>query len=182
MSLTHRFKIIYKLTIARNKEFYRDKGSITWAILFPVLLMTGITFAFRNENQEVFKIGILGNIGNTQIESFMSQPWITPIYYDNDEIGTQKALQRVQHHELDLLIQENHPKIFYWINPQSSRGAAVEQLLLTKSIAGTDHYLFRQIINGRAIRYVDWVIPGVLGMNIMFGALFGIGYVIVRYR
>jgi len=32
------------------------------------------------------------------------------------------------------------------------------------------------------VRYVEWVIPGILGMNIMFSALFGVGYVIVRYR
>jgi len=37
-------------------------------------------------------------------------------------------------------------------------------------------------MNGAQIRYVDWVVPGVLGMNIMFSCLFGIGYVIVRYR
>src|SRR5699024_7511585 len=37
-------------------------------------------------------------------------------------------------------------------------------------------------LRGQRIRYVDWVLPGVLGMNIMFAALFGVGYVIVRYR
>ena len=42
--------------------------------------------------------------------------------------------------------------------------------------------LQREIVTGGEIRYVDWLIPGVLGMNIMFSALFGVGYVIVRYR
>ena len=37
-------------------------------------------------------------------------------------------------------------------------------------------------MNGKEIRYVDWLIPGVLGMNVMFSSLFGVGYVIVRYR
>ena len=37
-------------------------------------------------------------------------------------------------------------------------------------------------VSGRAIRYVDWLLPGVLGMNMMFSCLFGVGYVIVRYR
>ena len=40
--------------------------------------------------------------------------------------------------------------------------------------------LFRS--SGRPIRYVDWLVPGVLGMNMMFSCLFGVGYVIVRYR
>jgi ABC-type multidrug transport system permease subunit len=37
-------------------------------------------------------------------------------------------------------------------------------------------------VSGAEIRYVDWVIPGVMGMNMMFSALYGVGYVIVRYR
>ena len=37
-------------------------------------------------------------------------------------------------------------------------------------------------VSGAQIRYVDWVAPGLLGMNMMFSCLFGIGYVVVRYR
>ncbi|MCB1825579.1 MAG: ABC transporter permease, partial [Candidatus Competibacteraceae bacterium] len=40
----------------------------------------------------------------------------------------------------------------------------------------------KQSVSGRVIRYVDWVLPGVLAMNMMFSCLFGDGYVIVRYR
>jgi len=42
--------------------------------------------------------------------------------------------------------------------------------------------LHKELVEGDEVRYIDWVIPGVIGMNIMWGALFGIGYVIVRYR
>jgi len=58
------------------------------------------------------------------------------------------------------------------------RGQAVERLLLAESFMKLE----RQTVSGKQVRYLDWVIPGVLGMNIMFGALFGIGFVIVRYR
>jgi len=54
----------------------------------------------------------------------------------------------------------------------------LEQLL--RGVGGET--LQRQITSGAEVRYVDWVTPGVLGMNMMFGCLFGIGYVIVRYR
>jgi ABC-type multidrug transport system permease subunit len=37
-------------------------------------------------------------------------------------------------------------------------------------------------VEGDPVRYVDWVLPGILGMNIMFSSLFGVGYVVVRYR
>jgi hypothetical protein len=37
-------------------------------------------------------------------------------------------------------------------------------------------------VSGAAVRYVDWLLPGILGMNMMFSCLFGVGYVVVRYR
>ena len=37
-------------------------------------------------------------------------------------------------------------------------------------------------MTGQAIRYVDWLFPGMLGMNMMFSCLFGVGYVVLRYR
>jgi ABC-type multidrug transport system permease subunit len=40
----------------------------------------------------------------------------------------------------------------------------------------------KQEIQGVQIRYIDWLFPGIIGMNIMFSSLFGVGYVIVRYR
>jgi ABC-type multidrug transport system permease subunit len=40
----------------------------------------------------------------------------------------------------------------------------------------------RGVVTGREIRYVDWLVSGLLAMNMMFSALFGVGYAIVRYR
>jgi len=37
-------------------------------------------------------------------------------------------------------------------------------------------------VSGAALRYVDWLFPGILGMNMMFSCLFGVGYVVLRYR
>jgi len=168
-------KTFSSLIIARNKEFYRDKGSLTWAILFPLLVIVAISFAFQGEDQEVFKIGILGKTDNFANLKLVAEPWVTTVEYEQEE----KALNKIRHHQLDLLLKagDKPNTVEYWVNPKSSRSKAAEQILLREQ-----NTLIKQEITGRAIRYVDWVIPGVLGMNIMFGSLFGIGYVIVRYR
>jgi ABC-2 type transport system permease protein len=55
--------------------------------------------------------------------------------------------------------------------------------MLERVLKGTIGNTFkREEVTGGEIRYVDWVLPGVLGMNMMFSALFGVGYVLVRYR
>jgi len=66
----------------------------------------------------------------------------------------------------------------YWINENSPNGYILERIL-----KGTEKIAYqRSTVLGREIRYVDWVVPGILAMNMMFSCLFGVGYVIVRYR
>jgi ABC-2 type transport system permease protein len=66
----------------------------------------------------------------------------------------------------------------YWINEDSPKGYLIEKLLLEASPAVP----MREPVSGAAVRYVDWLLPGILGMNMMFSCLFGVGYVVVRYR
>lgn len=54
-------------------------------------------------------------------------------------------------------------------------------MLTSSSLQHSGHFS-REQVSGREIRYVDWLLAGLLSMNVMFGSLFGVGYVIVRYR
>jgi len=89
-----------------------------------------------------------------------------------------EGFRKVSRHQLDLLVEFGSPG-HYWVNPESAKGYFAELALLQ---ADTAHAILKEQISGAAIRYVDWVLPGVLGMNIMFSCLFGVGYVVVRYR
>ncbi len=44
---------------ARNLEFWRDKSSLSWNIIFPVLLVAGFAVMFGNNNKAEFKIGVV---------------------------------------------------------------------------------------------------------------------------
>src|SRR5271169_2741076 len=66
----------------------------------------------------------------------------------------------------------------YWINENSPNGYLLERIFQNRIVPGYE----RRTVQGRQIRYVDWVVPGILAMNMMFSCLFGVGYVIVRYR
>jgi ABC-type multidrug transport system permease subunit len=67
------------------------------------------------------------------------------------------------------------------VNPDSSKGYFVE-LALLQSDATAASTIGKEQISGDAVRYADWVLPGILGMNMMFSCMFGVGYVVVRYR
>lgn len=161
------------LLSARNKEFLRDRSSLSWNIVMPVVILAGFAFAFSNNTIEFYKIGIANNTQSaTLISQFTETKYIEFIPVDDLE----RARVKVQRHQLDLLIDAATNQ--YWINNESPQGYLAEKIMLA-SLKGV---LQKQTVSGREIRYVDWVIPGILAMNMMFSSLYGVGYVIVRYR
>jgi ABC-2 type transport system permease protein len=156
---------------ARNKEFLRDRAALSWNIVFPFIIVIGFAFAFSNNTANQYKIGIV-QLDKNSSHSFLQTKYIEFI----DITDTQQALTRVERHQLDMLL--NFETRQYWINENSSSGYMMEKLLTASSTIK----LQRVLLTGRQIRYVDWLMPGILGMNMMFSALYGVGYVIVRYR
>ena len=159
---------------ARNIEFVRDRTALAWNIALPVLLLFGFYFLFSNGDRDIYKVGIYGDASSSQL-SFLQTRYIDFVAVKDLE----KAIDRVKHHGLDMLIDLTHNNR-YWINTSSPKGYVVERML--KGSENHSAQYQRQTVQGREIRYVDWVLPGILGMNMMFSCLFGIGYVIVRYR
>ena len=168
---------IYAIFKARNREFLRDRGTLAWNLILPVALMFGLTFAFSNE-RDAYSVGVLQQAAeiDTGTNDFLQTRYINFVAYDDLDA----ALKKVSRHQLDLLVEfGDTPK--YWINPESPKGYFVEIALL-QSFSTAVPAIEKQPISGAAVSYADWLLPGILGMNMMFSCLFGVGYVVVRYR
>jgi ABC-type multidrug transport system permease subunit len=141
----------------------------------PFLLVFGLAFTFSGGNKDIYKIGIVGGMDRmvSVAPKLQSTQYLEFITYDD----LNKGIAKVKHHQMDMLIDvSGTPK--YWVNSSSPNG-----YLLERVIRGTEGNQFeRQTVEGAEIRYVDWFLPGILGMNMMFACLFGVGFVIVRYR
>lgn len=162
------FKRFFAVIKARNIEFFRDRATLGWNLVFPILLLVGFSFIFSDGGRAVYKVGLTQEHADS---AFVSTKHIQFIPYQDAELAKIKVSQ----HEIDLYV--DFEKASYWVNDTSPKGYFVEKLLLA------DHKGFeRHLSSGQKIRYVDWVLPGILGMNMMFSCLFGVGYVIVRYR
>ncbi|MGB1199792.1 MAG: ABC transporter permease [Thalassotalea sp.] len=163
------FKRFFAVVKARNIEFIRDKSSLSWSIIFPVLLLVGMSFVFSGDGQAQYKIGVV-NLAQSHSD-FTRTKYIDFIDYQDEALGQTKLGQ----HSIELLV--DFTQRTYWINPSSPKSYLAEKILLSSHSDFT-----AEQVSGQKIRYVDWVLPGVLGMNMMFSCLFGVGYVIVRYR
>lgn len=165
------FKRIWTLFKARNLEFVRDRASLGWNVVMPVVLIFGLAYVFSGDGRPLFKVAVYPNVASIDSQAFSKTHYIDFIPADNIESYTQK----VGRHQIDMLIDTGATT--YWVNTSSPKGYFLEKILLADAPA-----FQRRTIDGDEIRYSDWVIPGILGMNMMFSCLFGVGYVIVRYR
>ena len=173
-------KEIFALWVARNREYYRDKGSLFWSFIATPLIVIILALVFSSENQKIFQIGVLYPQSNSDVlvNLLSSESTIDLVEYENIEV----IMKKIRLHELDIFVDTKKiPR--YWINPESEKGLLLETMLLAKSKLTNSQIVWtRQEVVGQKIRYIDWVIPGILAMNIMFSGLWGIGYIIVRYR
>jgi ABC-type multidrug transport system permease subunit len=192
---------------ARNLEFVRDRKTLGWNLLMPFGIVFAFAFIFSGPDKPLFKVGVLTPQGVTLAQAKAAQ--LHPLlgtrfvdFYAPDNADA--AVRKLARHQVDLLLDlrstvSDKPVIadttatttvvgplatsvalapaHYWVNPDSPKGYITEQLLRLN-----DRTAIRNTVTGKAVSYVDWVLPGILGLNLMFSSVFGAGYVIVRYR
>lgn len=173
MSIQRVFAIFW----ARLKEFYRDRASLGWAILFPLLMVFGFSFMFKGANKELAAVGVIAQSPSTLVELLKNRAPLRIVEFSSEADG----LDRLTHHKIDLLISEKSQQ--YWLNSESPKSQIA--LGLWRSAIAPDEQVAsfsKQSIASRVTTYAEWAFPGILGMNVMFSALFGVGWVVVHYR
>ncbi|MDC2891473.1 hypothetical protein [Psychrosphaera algicola] len=139
-------KRFWAILKARNLEFFRDKSSLSWSIIFPVLLLAGFAVVFSDNDKDVYKVGVIDKPEN--FSAFSDVRFINFVDYQDIDA----AMTKLERHQLDLVIDHTNKKI--WQN-ESSANSYIVQKMLSGAI---DERWQSSFIDGRAIRYVDWVL------------------------
>jgi ABC-type multidrug transport system permease subunit len=129
-------------------------------------------FVFGGPARPLFKVGVVATSIDKQAHPFLQERYVDFVPIANEADG----LHKITHQQIDLLV-DLKGVVRYWVNTDAPKGYIVEKLLLAAAPGAQ-----RQPVTGAAVRYVDWLFPGILGMNMMFSCLFGVGYVVLRYR
>ncbi|MGH8202509.1 MAG: ABC transporter permease [Steroidobacteraceae bacterium] len=157
---------------ARNLEFLRDRPTLIFTLLLPVGIVIGMGFVFGGPAKPLFKVGVIGVDAASPADPFLHERYLQPVPVEDATAG----IHEVTHQQIDLLLDRGGT-VRYWVNTDSPKGYILEKLLIAVDPAAR-----RQPVTGQAIPYVDWLFPGILAMNMMFSCLFGVGYVVLRYR
>jgi ABC-type multidrug transport system permease subunit len=173
---------VVAILVARNREFYRDSAGLIWNIMMPVMMIVAFAFIFGGGPDDLFKVGVLGEAEPSADQTgFLATPYVKLVPLDDEAA----AITKIARHQLDLLLDLRAPGgaiAGYWVNPKSPKGEIAERLLLGAHAQADASPPERRLAAGNALSYADWALPGVLAMNVMFSSLWGVGWVVVRYR
>jgi ABC-2 type transport system permease protein len=170
-----------ELMKARLREFIREPETIFWVYVFPVLLAIGLGVAFRNRPVERVFIDIEAHAMADDVARVLSgSPDLVAAIHSPKE-----CRDRLRFGKSSLVVIPGNPYT-YLFDPTQPESALARQRVddLLQRAAGrrdpvptSDHK-----ITEPGARYIDFLIPGLLGMNLLAGGMWGVGYIIVDMR
>ena len=176
-----RYQPVWQLSLTKARELYREPEALFWVFVFPVLLALALGIAFRSSGPEEISIGVQRGAGAEAIERALENAeGFRPAVLDPDE-----ARQRLRTGRVALVVIPGEP-LTYWYDPtrQESESARMAVNDALQSDAGRVDVVAVKTreMNEKGSRYIDFLIPGLLGMNIMGTGMWGIGFYIVTAR
>src|SRR5687767_4769007 len=179
-----------QLTLVRFREFIRQPEAVFWTFIFPILLAVGLGLAFRSSAPERLKVTIVSGSQDRAVAQIRAalQADSTLIVDVRTDSGAARALRTG---DVALLIVPKSPglnggSVDYVYDPQrgeSRYARLIADRALQTGAGRTDPVRTgeRKVME-KGSRYIDFVIPGLLGMNLMGTGIWGIGFAIVDSR
>jgi ABC-2 type transport system permease protein len=175
------YPALLELTLARLREFIREPEAVFWVFVFPILMTCTLGVAFRSRGDQASVVAVVDGPGRAAIEAALTgAPGITVSTLPPGDVD--RALQRS---DVQLVIEPGTPPT-YRFDPTRAESRlarrAVDEVL-QRAAGRRDQFSARdQRVETVGSRYIDWLVPGLLGMNIMSTGLWGLGFSIVTAR
>src|SRR6202795_1764266 len=171
---------------ARILELKRDPEVVFWVFIFPLLLAAGLGIAFRNKPADVTSVVVIAGDGAQKtlamLQTSPAHSTIRATVLDRDA-----ALNAFHVGKYDLVIESNPDASYtYYYDPARPESvlsrAEIDAAL--QSAAGRKDALTTsaQSSSEPGSRYIDFLIPGFLGMNLMNSGMWGVGFALVEMR
>ena len=164
---------LWELTLARLRLFFREPGAVFWTFGFPLLLSIALGIAFRNRPAEPAAVAV----ASPELErAVRSNGQLLPRVLD--ERAAREALRTGK---VDLVVLAG-PPISYLYDPARPESRLARALADAALHPPGPPATVDNPVTEPGSRYIDFLIPGLLGMNLMSAGMWGIGYVVVDMR
>jgi ABC-type multidrug transport system permease subunit len=170
---------LLELTLVRFREFVREPDALFWAFLFPILLAAGLGLAFRNRAPDPIRVAA----ATPALESAMRREPLLDVQRLSPAVA--KESLRLGKVALAAEPTANGGVLYRYdpANPDGRTAALLTDRAIQRAAGRTDPVAAtRAAATEPGSRYIDYVLPGIVGMNMLGGAVWGVGYPIVDTR
>ena len=174
------------LLLARSKEMRREPEVIFWIFVFPLLLAGGLGVAFRNKPADVIHIAVVAGQGSDRVtELLKAAPGQASI--QAQVLSEAEAMKTLRFGKSDLVISQDASGAFVYRYDPARRESVLARTEVDDALqtgAGRkDPLQTKQHVSSEpGSRYIDFLIPGMLGMNLMNSGMWGLGFALVDMR
>jgi ABC-type polysaccharide/polyol phosphate export permease len=169
---------LVQLTLVRFREFIREPEAIFWVFLFPIILAAGLGIAFRNRPAEAIRV--------VTSSPELAKAMRSDKRLDVVQTDPPAAHQMLRTGKAALEAVANGAEINYRYddtNPEGRNARMLADAAIQRASGRTDPVGVKDsLVREPGSRYIDFLVPGLLGMNLMGSAIWGMGFAIVDAR
>jgi len=170
---------LVQLTLTRFREFLREPEALFWVFIFPILLAAGLGLAFRNRPAEVLKIAT--------VSPELAQSLRKDKLLDVQQLSGPAADEALRTGKIALLAEPGPAGTVVYryddTNPEGRTARMLADRAVQRAAGRVDPVSATdRLMREPGSRYIDFLIPGLLGMNLMGSAIWGMGFAIVDAR
>ena len=175
---------LVQLTLVRYREFYREPEAVFWVFVFPILLTAGLGIAFRNQAPERAPVAVVtGAPGSDKLAAALAGDPALRVEVLPEE---QAALALRTGRAALVVVPRETGEVEYRFDrdrPDARAARLLADAAVQAAAGRRDPVEVRErLVREPGSRYVDFVVPGLLGMNLMGSGIWGLGFAIVDAR
>jgi ABC-type multidrug transport system permease subunit len=168
-----------QLTLVRFREFWREPEAIFWVFVFPILLAAGLGLAFRNRPPEA--------IGIAAVTPELARSLRQEKLLDVEQLSAPAAEEALRTGKVALFAAPSPGGAVVYryddTNPEGRTARMLAEGAIQRAAGRVDPVPSSdRLMREPGSRYIDFLIPGLLGMNLMGSAMWGLGFAIVDAR
>jgi ABC-2 type transport system permease protein len=172
---------MFQLALARMREFYREPEAVFWVFGFPIVLAFALGLAFRNTGPGELQVGVVsGPRDSAAAAALDSSPHLAATVLD-----TATARLRLRAGRIALLVLPGDTLVYRYdsTRPESRLARLEVDDVMQRAGGRSDAALVRdERVAAPGSRYIDFLIPGLLGMNLLGSGIWGVGFSVVQAR
>ena len=172
---------MYQLALSRMREFYREPEAVFWVFGFPIVLAFALGLAFRNTGPGKLQVGVASGPGDSAVAATLaSSPRLVATVLD-----TATARLRLRTGRIALLVIPGDSVVYRYDSTRTESGLARLEVddVLQRARGRKDLVRVRDDrVVAPGSRYIDFLIPGLLGMNLLGSGIWGVGFSVVQAR